>query len=122
MVRVVTPGTVTDEALLEQRRETLLAALLVERERFGLAWLELASGRFTRAGSRRAPMRSRLSSSGLRPAELLLAEDQARTLRGRCREDCVIRTRAPWHFELASASRLLTDQLGTLDLQGLRRR
>jgi DNA mismatch repair ATPase MutS len=47
VVRVVTPGTITDEALLEQRRETLLAALLCERGRFGLAWLELSSGRFT---------------------------------------------------------------------------
>jgi DNA mismatch repair protein MutS len=42
VVRVVTPGTVTDDALLEQRRETLLAALLTERNRFGLAWLELS--------------------------------------------------------------------------------
>ena len=49
VVRVVTPGTVTDDALLEQRRETLLAALLSERGRFGLAWLELASGRFSGA-------------------------------------------------------------------------
>src|SRR6202050_3229208 len=45
VVRVVTPGTVTDDALLEQRRATLLAALLTERSRFGLAWLELSSGR-----------------------------------------------------------------------------
>src|SRR3984957_338492 len=47
VVRVVTPGTLTDDALLDQRRESLLAALLTERNRFGLAWLELSSGRFT---------------------------------------------------------------------------
>src|SRR6201997_4069395 len=47
VVRVVTPGTVTDEALLEERQETLLAALAVDGERFGLAWLDLAAGRFT---------------------------------------------------------------------------
>ena len=46
VVRVVTPGTVTEEAQLDQRRETLLAALYREDERFGLAWLELSSGRF----------------------------------------------------------------------------
>src|SRR6202034_4152623 len=44
VLRVVTPGTVTDDALLEQRRATLLAALLTERNRFGLAWLALSSG------------------------------------------------------------------------------
>jgi DNA mismatch repair protein MutS len=47
VVRVVTPGTVTDEALLEERRDTLLAALCLEPEGFGLAWLELSSGRFS---------------------------------------------------------------------------
>ena len=54
----------------------------------------------------------------LRPAELLLAEDQARDILARCRQPPVVRTRAPWQFELASASRVLTDQLGTLDLRG----
>src|SRR3954465_7498180 len=46
VVRVVTPGTVTDDALLEERRETLLAALYRDAQGFGLAWLELSSGRF----------------------------------------------------------------------------
>ena len=47
VVRIVTPGTVTDEALLEERRDTLLAAVLPARERHGLAWLDLAAGRFS---------------------------------------------------------------------------
>jgi DNA mismatch repair protein MutS len=117
VVRVVTPGTVTDEALLEQRRETLLAALLTERDRFGLAWLELSSGRFTVLESGQ-PGAIEAELERLRPAELLLAEDQARDIQALCRQPPVVRTRAPWHFELASASRLLTDQLGTLGLKG----
>src|SRR6476659_6457289 len=51
VVRVVTPGTVTDDALLEQRRETLLAAVARRPGKdgvtFGLAWLELSAGRFS---------------------------------------------------------------------------
>ena len=47
VVRIVTPGTVTDAALLEERADTLLAALLRDGARFGLAWLDLAGGRFT---------------------------------------------------------------------------
>jgi DNA mismatch repair protein MutS len=117
VVRVVTPGTVTDDALLEQRRETLLAALLTERNRFGLAWLELSSGRFTVLESEQ-PGAIEAELERLRPAELLLAEDQARDIQALCRQPPVVRTRAPWHFELASASRLLTDQLGTLNLKG----
>ncbi len=117
VVRVVTPGTVTDDALLEQRRETLLAALLTERQRFGLAWLELSSGRFTVLESDE-PGAIEAELERLRPAELLLAEDQARDIVALCRQQPVVRTRAPWHFEFASASRVLTDQLGTLDLKG----
>jgi DNA mismatch repair protein MutS len=117
VVRVVTPGTVTDDALLEQRRETLLAALLTDRNRFGLAWLELSSGRFTVLESDQ-PGAIEAELERLRPAELLLAEDQARDIQAQYRQQLVVRTRAPWHFELASASRLLTDQLGTLDLKG----
>ncbi len=82
---------------------------------FGLAWLDLAAGRFTVLQSEgRAELVAELER--LKPAELLLAEGAAGE---ECaRPGCAVRTRPPWHFELASASRLLTDQLGTLDLKG----
>ncbi len=54
----------------------------------------------------------------LKPAELLVPEDQSRELGGRSTRVGEQRARPPWHFELSSASRLLTDQLGTLDLRG----
>ena len=116
VVRVVTPGTVTEDALLDQRRETLLAALVQNGERFGLAWLDLASGRFIVQEST-GPAALAAELERLRPAELLLAEDQ-RSHEALNRPGTVLRTRPPWHFELSSASRLLTDQLGTLDLRG----
>src|SRR5215472_6410810 len=47
VVRVITPGTVTDEALLDERQDTLVAAIASSAGRFGLAWLDLAAGRFT---------------------------------------------------------------------------
>ncbi len=120
VVRVVTPGTVTDDALLEQRRETLLASVVRGSTReglpFGLAWLDLAAGRFTvLQGEGEAALAAELER--LKPAELLAAEgdiDALKPLAG----DSSLRARPPWHFELASASRLLTDQLGTLDLRG----
>jgi DNA mismatch repair protein MutS len=117
VVRVVTPGTVTDEALLEQRREVLLAALVMDRTHAGLAWLELSSGRFSVLESEE-PGAVEAELTRLQPAELLLPEDQPRDALAGLRQPPVIRTRPPWHFELASASRLLTDQLGTLGLTG----
>jgi DNA mismatch repair protein MutS len=116
VVRVVTPGTVTEDALLEKSRDTLLAALLRDGERFGLAWLELSSGRFTVLEAQ-GPAALAAELERLRPAELLLREDQnAVPLANGA--STVVRERAPWHFELSAASRLLTDQLGTLDLRG----
>src|ERR1700743_336303 len=55
VVRILTPGTLTDEALLDERREILVAAVAFgagsgptdEAVPFGLAWLDLAAGRFT---------------------------------------------------------------------------
>src|SRR5262252_3959591 len=47
VVRVVTPGTVTDAALLDERTDTLVAAVARDGARFGLAWLDLAAGRFS---------------------------------------------------------------------------
>ena len=113
VVRIITPGTITDAALLDERHDTLVAAVARDGERFGLAWLDLAAGRFTvlqasGAGALDAELER------LKPAELLVSEDAPRDLR----RDSALRTRPPWHFELASASRLLTDQLGTLDLKG----
>src|SRR3546814_18173031 len=45
-VRIVTPGTVTDEALLSERRDTLLLAVARGKNGYGLAWADLAGGRF----------------------------------------------------------------------------
>ena len=45
VVRIVTPGTVTEAALLDDRRDRLLAAISHDGNRFGLAWLDLAGGR-----------------------------------------------------------------------------
>jgi DNA mismatch repair protein MutS len=117
VVRIVTPGTVTDDALLEQRRETLLAALFRDGGTFGLAWLELASGRFTVLElSGREALEAELER--LRPAELLCCETQASELHPLWRHEPVVRTRPPWHFEIASATRSLREQLQIADLRG----
>ncbi len=115
VVRIITPGTVTDDALLEERQETLVAATARDGERFGLAWLDLAAGRFTvLEASGHSALAAEIER--LKPAELLIPEGMPEEdVR---RNGTALRSRPPWNFELASASRLLTDQLGTLDLKG----
>jgi DNA mismatch repair protein MutS len=112
VVRVVTPGTVTDDAFLEERRDTLLAALCREGDRFGLAWLELSSGRFSvLEASGEEALTSEIER--LRPAELLVPEQ--------CKPAGIttfVRERPPWHFDAQTATRLLCEQFSTRDLSG----
>jgi DNA mismatch repair protein MutS len=115
VVRVVTPGTVTDDALLEARRDTLIAALASTGDHFGLAWLELASGRFhALEATGFEALAAELER--LRPAELLVAEDAPAV--ARAGSAGAVRERPPWHFEAGSAQRQLTEQFGTRDLAG----
>jgi DNA mismatch repair protein MutS len=111
VVRIVTPGTVTDDALLDARRENLLAALAVDGARYGLAWLDLAAGRFSVVeGEGEESLIAELER--LRPAELLLPEGARFSATGRVVE------RAPWQFLPETARRALTAQFGTQDLAG----
>ena len=115
VVRIVTPGTVTDEALLEERRDNLLAAVHSGKESYGLAALDLGSGRFTVV-----ELTSEEALLGelerLRPAELLYAEDALLPKAAYNRPGG--RSRPPWHFDADTATRLLTAQFRTRDLAG----
>src|SRR5258707_8600829 len=75
VTRVVTPGTITDSALLAPSRESLLAAAHVSGDTAGIAWISLASGdlRITELAAAALPE----ALERLRPAELLLASDAA---------------------------------------------
>ncbi|MFZ9708647.1 MAG: DNA mismatch repair protein MutS [Steroidobacteraceae bacterium] len=118
VVRIVTPGTVTDAALLDERRETLIGALTCDGGRFGLAWLDLAAGRFSiLEGAGRGALASELERLPL--AELLIPETLDGGPRSAAEERVgAVRARPTWHFEADAAERLLTEQLGTKDLAG----
>ena len=93
VVRVVTPGTVTDDALMQERRETLLAAVHANGERYGLAWLDLAAGRFAvMEVSGSEALAAELER--LRPAEILVAEGGTHPLTP---------TLSPWKGERGNA-------------------
>jgi DNA mismatch repair protein MutS len=115
VVRVITPGTVTDEALLEERRDNLLLGIAAGKNGYGLAWIDLASGRFLLSEAATAEaLASELAR--LQPAETLVGEDVAwpnfvTTLPG-------LRRRAPWHFDTDTATRQLCKFFGTRDLSG----
>ena len=117
VVRIVTPGTVTDEALLEERRDTVLACVCGQGGRYGLAWLDLSAGRFSVMElASLAALEAEVER--LRPAEILAPDGAQPALARSSGEDWPWRARAPWHFELDSATRALTEQFRTRDLAG----
>lgn len=115
VMRVVTPGTLTDEALLSECRDNLVAAVFIDSQAIGLAWLDLAGGRFrmTEVSDMEA-LAAELER--LRPAELIFGEDQHPA--EVCHDDIRTTARPAWHFELDSAIRLLCSQFQTKDLSG----
>src|SRR5688572_5207335 len=114
VTRVVTPGTLTDAALLDEKRYNLLLALCPQRNLVGLAWLSLASGRFTVMETPAANLAAELER--LSPAEILLPEDAASDLLNG--SSAAVKRLPPWQFELDAARRALTRQFETHDLSG----
>ncbi|WP_027965954.1 DNA mismatch repair protein MutS [Halomonas halocynthiae] len=115
VVRIVTPGTLHDEALLDARRDNLLVAIHAAADCHGLAWLELSSGRFSvlEVGDENE-MLSELAR--LDPAELLIADSLV--LSAALSERRGLKRQSDWLFEQDSATRLLCDQFGVQDLRG----
>ncbi len=121
VVRIITPGTLSDEALLNERRDSLLMALTGSgdpakgRCRFGLAWMNISSGRFLVS---EVDSLDNLSAEieRIKPAELLWNEDISALEAYANRQGA--RRRPVWEFDFESAYRALTQHFGTRDLQG----
>ena len=130
VVRVVTPGTITDQALLPEKSDALLLAILpdklgggAEPRAYGLAWLNVAGGELTVAEI--APARLAHELERLRPAEIVVPDGAAFALGGAASATdgglpgSVARTvQNAWHFDVRAGSKLLKDQFGVATLDG----
>ncbi|HIQ22979.1 MAG TPA: DNA mismatch repair protein MutS [Planctomycetes bacterium] len=114
VTRVVSPGTVTEEGLLDPRQSNYLAAL-VPGDPAGLAWVELSTGRFMGAGFPGHQIPDQLARIG--PSECLLAES-AGTLPGVPQEGMMVTRRPDWAFAPATAREVLAKHFGTAGLEG----
>jgi DNA mismatch repair protein MutS len=115
VVRIVTPGTVTDEALLDERRDTLLMAVARGRNGYGMAWADLAGGRFlVNELANDDALDAELAR--LDPAELLLPDEEGWPAFVSTRSG--LRRRAPWLFDADGGRRQLLRFFGVHDLAG----
>ena len=117
VARIVTPGTLTDSGLLDETRDTLILAIApgmvnaAGSAAVGVAWLNLAAGRFQVTEVDAAALPALLAR--VRPAEILAPDEFA--FNG---ASCAVRRLAPWQFDTAGAQTRLAQQLGSRDLAG----
>lgn len=120
VTRVVTPGTLTDDQLLDPRSSNFIACIAPSKETLGLAWLELSTGRFLASEIEPALLQDELAR--IQPAECVVPEDDATN--GSLpvnRPDLggpVLTGRPAWTFSKDEAKRLLNDHFGTKTLEG----
>ncbi|WP_245590988.1 DNA mismatch repair protein MutS [Deefgea rivuli] len=114
VMRVVTPGTLTDAALLDDKQENRLLALRFVKGKLGMAWLSLASGDFALMDSEVEKIASELER--LRPAEILVPEGTELALLDQLR--IPVRRISTWQFENDSAKRNLSRHFSVHDLAG----
>lgn len=113
VMRVLTPGTVTDEFLLEDRRDNLLVAIHQYKKTYGIAAIDLSGGRFTvQEVDNHELLLNELGR--LSPSEILHDENITLPIP----KDYACTRRPTWHFELDTALDLLKTQLKTHDLGG----
>ncbi|PCI55202.1 MAG: DNA mismatch repair protein MutS [Gammaproteobacteria bacterium] len=123
VVRVITPGTLSDEALLTDRQDNLIVAIVENHAKskkpsdadFGLAYLDMASGRFVITEPQTSEQ-LQAELQRLTPAELLYPEtltnmELVNSYKG-------LRRRPEWEFDLETAISLLNKQFGTKELTG----
>ncbi len=109
VTRIVTPGTLTDSELLEDKADNVLLALAADKSTVGLAWLSLASGELRVAEV--APQALANELRRISPAEILAAE-------GIDLPGYFVTRLAAWQFDLESGNKRLLEQLGAASLAG----
>ena len=123
VVRIITPGTVSDEALLSDKQDNLIVAIVENNSRskkssdpcFGLAYLDMTSGRFV-ITEPQTNEQLQAELQRLSPAELLYPETLSNTLD--IKQYKGLRRRPEWEFDLETALALLNNQFGTKELTG----
>jgi DNA mismatch repair protein MutS len=109
VTRIVTPGTLTDSELLDDKSDNILLSLSRDKTTVGLAWLSLASGALRVAEIAPQALENELRRIG--PAEVLIAQEAVL--------DGQFVTRLPaWHFDIEAGRKRLLKQLGAASLAG----
>lgn len=113
--RIITPGTLTDENLLDDKQNNLLLALFIHKNRYGMAWLSLSSGIFRISEGNRSEIYNQLER--LRPAEIVVSESQLTEIRS-IYPEIACKIVPDWHFDYDLSYRKLINHFQVSSLEG----
>src|SRR3989339_22367 len=121
VTRIITPGTITEDTLLEDKSNNYLIAVLETNTMMGLSWIDLSTGRFQVEDIRKEILFDEFAR--LNPSEVLLPEETVRnntSFMERVRAECdgIVTSRPDWEFSKDTAYRILTEHFGTTSLEG----
>jgi len=119
VTRVVTPGTITEDALLDPRECNYLACVFPTKDICGLAWLEVSTGRFQMADLSAEHVADEIAR--IRPAECLIPDNSRESPAVQSllhRTEMLVSERPPWSFAAEQCKRALLDQFQTRTLSG----
>jgi DNA mismatch repair protein MutS len=121
VTRVITPGTVTEDTLLEDKCNNYLMALLETNTMLGLSWIDLSTGKFEVGDIQKERLFDEFAR--LNPSELLLPEEVSRNNlsfleRIRAEYKVMITPRPDWEFSRDTAYQTLIEHFGTVSLEG----
>jgi DNA mismatch repair protein MutS len=114
VARILTPGTLTDSALLDETRDNQLLSVFAGDGLLGLARINLASGSFILSEIAHGHLAQEVQR--INPAEIICADDFKHNALDSF--DCAKKRLSPWQFDAGSAFKTLTAQFNTLDLSG----
>ncbi len=118
VVRVVTPGTVVEPTLLEEKRNNYLAALAFQSERVGVAYTDITTGEFktTQFDGKQSLQQAWQEVERLQPAEVLVSERAS--LSEEWNHKYTLTKYADWHFDTGNAQHALLEHFGVASLDG----
>jgi DNA mismatch repair protein MutS len=114
VTRILTPGTLTDSALMDETRDNQLLSLFAADGLIGLARINLASGCFIMSEIATGHLAQELQR--IAPAEIICADDFKHSVLENF--DCAKKRLSPWQFDFDAATKTLTKQFNTIDLAG----
>ena len=121
VVRIITPGTLTDDALLNSYQSSNLVALCLQQNQIGIALLDLSAGIFKVQQQEYQPEQLAIELSRLMPSEIVVDEDivDPNIIESVKKQlDCPVTKRPNVDFNLNNAQKTLCDQLGVATLSG----